>query len=743
MGSPSSKEDEQEAEAKKKMLHLHRFFLQAARTGRLNQLKLIQNRGNINFQDPETKLTVLMMAAHNGQTEVVRYLLEWGAAMDLADNHDWTSLIHAARNNHLRVVELLLESKANHTRTDENLCTALMAAADKGHLEVVLALAAVPPFRLDQTSKFEDSALTLAARNGHAHVVEFLLEAKADSDIPGYLGRTAVWQAATRGHAEVVRMLASHGADVSIKDAHGRTVLDCDRDGTICRALEQGSRDLAVARLERRGPLSPWSRQEVWPVADVPSETNAGLGLGLGLTADLALTRILQTEARQGFFGDSELLRSSQSLIEGTRDGHQSHREGQHLPSRKDHQEARDLPSISPPAKMQTPLTQSPLESSSSDVGVAHTQVMPDISRHLPDPAQLQTDISGNIHTVSEHTKAHSNTTIDIQSEKTIEEMGQQILPQSNPSSQVQVSPHIDPQTEAKTPTTAVTPFPFELQLRNLSLSESADTTTTIQGLMSPMSLTTPILPQDSINSFTPPNTWPPPDHRKDATETPTSPSSSCNLGDSRRMDSSSLPASPFSQSLSASASPSPPRHFSGLRSSPSSAPLEHTTARLPPDQTCTTRVEASIPPRLDTPRLSDDRMRHQEGLEHETKEHQHEGREGRKEGTEASEPDGDRSMAANLSKLAKTEHTLTRQDHRKRRRRQLKRAKLLLNERLPHQINPFLIRIPPSQIEAQVASSQSPLSHPSGSDVGGGSFLPQDPTPNQNQQQQVNYISV
>lgn len=76
----------------------------------------------------------------------------------------------------------------------------------------------------------EDSAgyrpLHYAARNGHYHMCELLLDNGAEVNaITGSVRATALHRAATQGHGEVVNVLLNHGADVNRKDVDGRTAL--------------------------------------------------------------------------------------------------------------------------------------------------------------------------------------------------------------------------------------------------------------------------------------------------------------------------------------------------------------------------------------------------------------------------------------------------------------------------------------------------------------------------------------
>ena len=61
------------------------------------------------------------------------------------------------------------------------------------------------------------TALMLAAREGHCEVVEWLIQHGAALDHTAKYGLTAVMLAVIRGHIDVVRKLTNAGADLDLK----------------------------------------------------------------------------------------------------------------------------------------------------------------------------------------------------------------------------------------------------------------------------------------------------------------------------------------------------------------------------------------------------------------------------------------------------------------------------------------------------------------------------------------------
>ncbi|CAE7615646.1 CTTNBP2 [Symbiodinium sp. CCMP2592] len=123
--------------------------------------------------------TSLMKAAQNGHEEVVRLLLEAGAAQDLANNTGFTALMMASVNDHVEVVQVLL-----HGGSDINLANYVGF-----------------------------TALMLASFRGYAEVVRLLLDAGADKNLRVRNGKTALMLAFESGAVEVVRLLEAPDVD--------------------------------------------------------------------------------------------------------------------------------------------------------------------------------------------------------------------------------------------------------------------------------------------------------------------------------------------------------------------------------------------------------------------------------------------------------------------------------------------------------------------------------------------------
>lgn len=141
------------------------------------------------------------------------------------------------------VRRLIEEGKSPNAAYEENGVTALMLAARMGHADVVDVLLRAGA-TADATGDRGTTALMEAASRGHAAIVERLLKAGARPNRErGKAGRPLL-AATVGGYDEVVDVLLEAGAEPNFENPHGWTPLES--------AEHQGNAQIA-ARLRKAG----------------------------------------------------------------------------------------------------------------------------------------------------------------------------------------------------------------------------------------------------------------------------------------------------------------------------------------------------------------------------------------------------------------------------------------------------------------------------------------------------------
>ena len=123
------------------------------------------------------EFTPLMFAAAYGQYEVVKILLEKGAAVDAKSAEGATPLIIATQGEHLRIMKLLLERGAT----------------------------------VDLKANTGFTALVVAVENGDFAGVTLLLEKRANANVE-FKGRTALRLAEEKSRMDIADLLRKAGA---------------------------------------------------------------------------------------------------------------------------------------------------------------------------------------------------------------------------------------------------------------------------------------------------------------------------------------------------------------------------------------------------------------------------------------------------------------------------------------------------------------------------------------------------
>ncbi|KAJ5723597.1 hypothetical protein N7488_001632 [Penicillium malachiteum] len=171
-------------------------------------------KADVNARD-SVGLTALLLAAGRGTPGVVKYLLETGLVDDVntPGYRDRTSFGIAVFSKHREVMKLLLSTGKVEVDTPFNDGLIPLLWLAKCGFEDIIQLI-VNDYGADCNARAPtgDTALSIAASNGHVKVVEFLLgTGKFDVNSRNDFGDTALSLASRNGHNHVIRTLLDTG----------------------------------------------------------------------------------------------------------------------------------------------------------------------------------------------------------------------------------------------------------------------------------------------------------------------------------------------------------------------------------------------------------------------------------------------------------------------------------------------------------------------------------------------------
>lgn len=188
-------------------------------------LKMIKGViGNNTHIDPYNKSCVeaLHTAAEWGHVDIIQTLIDAGINMNAPDKYGDTALEKAVFHGHTDVVKALLDRSIT-IKTTKNR-PILHEAVFWERTDIIQLLI---DFGVDvnETDRYGNTALHIAAAQGSEKNVHLLINAKANTNSKNIFGITPLHEAVKQQHIHIIQTLLKHGVDANESDSHGRTAL--------------------------------------------------------------------------------------------------------------------------------------------------------------------------------------------------------------------------------------------------------------------------------------------------------------------------------------------------------------------------------------------------------------------------------------------------------------------------------------------------------------------------------------
>merc|ERR1719367_2733778 len=147
--------------------------------------------------------------------------------------------MNASYHNHTEVVQFLVQKGADIEMKRKSGSHAAYMAAQEGNLKILKFLVQNAPDVVDLKGYKGITPLVVAAKKGHFKVVKYLIsKPNVDIDSQDIFGRTALIWASYNNHEKIVQMLLKKGADKLIKDNYGQTALDVAKSQNFVNIAE-------------------------------------------------------------------------------------------------------------------------------------------------------------------------------------------------------------------------------------------------------------------------------------------------------------------------------------------------------------------------------------------------------------------------------------------------------------------------------------------------------------------------
>jgi ankyrin repeat protein len=186
---------------------------------------LVKNKADVNLPNTKTGNTALHLAVEWRRPRIILFLLEKGAAIDIANNDGLTPLQLAATIDNCEAITLLLQQCAQVEARSLAGPTALQYAAWKGNW-VAFDLLLIGGADINTWNKQGETLLHEQARYGSTvSIASKLLDQGANIEARTSQGYTPIQCAAMMGNKTMFQFLLKKGAKADVETAKGETLL--------------------------------------------------------------------------------------------------------------------------------------------------------------------------------------------------------------------------------------------------------------------------------------------------------------------------------------------------------------------------------------------------------------------------------------------------------------------------------------------------------------------------------------
>ncbi len=200
-----------------KLLTPAKTIHEAARDGKLWEVKRFVKLGvNINAKEEQGR-TVLHFAATKNHLEIVSYLIACNADIEVEDNDKQTPCLWAVSRGHLKIVEFFVNKKANLNAFSDSTKEHIVHWAAKGGFSSIMKLLIASGVKLELKTKAGQTPLQVAQEKGYTEIVNIL------KNYPSQI--KTIFDCVKNGRLTTLKKWIGTGIPLTIRDKNKHSLL--------------------------------------------------------------------------------------------------------------------------------------------------------------------------------------------------------------------------------------------------------------------------------------------------------------------------------------------------------------------------------------------------------------------------------------------------------------------------------------------------------------------------------------
>lgn len=176
-------------------------------------LKSVQSFKNLKAKNSNGE-TLLILAASNGHSPLVLWLLDQGVSANETDHEGGSALLYAVSSGDESIAKVLIDRGADLSKTyGANAEVISFEAARMGLTSTLEKILDKKPELLKKTNSLGETALHIAVRAAQSETLEVLLKKGVNRDIRNKKGQRAIDLADPKSDQSLIKILSNRGAE--------------------------------------------------------------------------------------------------------------------------------------------------------------------------------------------------------------------------------------------------------------------------------------------------------------------------------------------------------------------------------------------------------------------------------------------------------------------------------------------------------------------------------------------------